>query len=170
VLLVDADLRKAGVHLEFDLTNNAGLADVLLGKSEAENVMVPCGPLPNLTILPAGAPPPTPAEMLGSTHMRELMMVWRAEYDYIIIDTPPILAVTDALRLSDQADSVLVVLRADQTPREALARTCDVLNQAHIPVLGIVVNDVKFGSGASYYYGYSPELAKIYYPDDARSS
>jgi len=91
------------------------------------------------------------------------MESWRERYDYVILDTPPIIAATDAVRLSKEVDSVLLVIRSGQTPTDALARSCDVLNQANIPVLGIVVNGVSPRSSGSYYYGYYPQPAKGYY-------
>ena len=94
--------------------------------------------------------------------MRDLMRKWRDEYDYVILDTPPVLAVTDAVRLSSQADSVLLVMRSGQTTREALARCCDLLNQANVPVLGIAVNAVNYRA-AGPYYAYYPQLEKTYY-------
>ena len=109
------------------------------------------------------------AEMIGSAKMRALMESCRERYDYVIVDTPPILAVTDAVRLSSQADSVLLVIRAGQTPRDALARSCDLLNQATVPVLGIVVNGVSSRSAGANYYGYYPQLAKGYYQASTRA-
>jgi Mrp family chromosome partitioning ATPase len=110
-----------------------------------------------------------PAEMLGSIPMRQLMISWREAYDYVVIDTPPVLAVTDAVRLSSHADSVLLILRSGQTTRQALARSCDVLNQSGVPVLGIVVNSVDFQSSGSYYYGCYRELAKRYYDSGSQN-
>ena len=107
--------------------------------------------------------------MIGSTKMRVLMETWRERYDYLVVDTPPILAVTDAVLLSAQADSVLLVIRAGLTPRDALARSCDVLNQANVPVLGIAVNAVSSRSAGAHYYGYYPQLAKSYYHSSPRT-
>ena len=108
------------------------------------------------------------AEMLGSDGMRGLMHSWRDKYDYVVVDTPPIIAATHAVRLSKQADSVLLVIRSGRTPIDALTRSCDLLNQANIPVLGIVVNGVSTRSAGSYYYGYYPQLAKGYYSNSPR--
>ena len=165
VLLVDADLRKPVLHRCFGIPNECGLSDILLGRVGVEVAMVRPAAVPNLAIIPAGPAQLMPAEMLGSTKMRELMTLWSEQYDYVIIDTPPVLAVTDAVRLSSQADSVLLILRAGHTTRDALARTCDLLNQSNVPVLGLVVNGVNFHPAGSYYYGYYPELAKTYYHD-----
>jgi capsular exopolysaccharide synthesis family protein len=166
VLVVDADLRKPALHVGFHLSNDSGLSNILSGQAGFDQVDIPNDSVPNLTVLTAGPVHPTPAEVLGSAKMRELMRQWRDKYDYIIIDTPPVLAVTDAMRLSREVDSVLLILRSGGTRCEALTRACDLFNQSSIPVLGIVVNRVNFRS-AGPYYSYYPELAKAYYQDDA---
>jgi len=163
VLLVDADLRKPGVHLEFGIANNSGLAELLSDSTDEQRAIQQLNRLSNLSVIAAGSSQAMAAEMLGSAKMRELMQSWRTRYDYVILDTPPMLAVTDAVRLSSQADSVPLVIRSGQTSRDALARSCDLLNQASVPVLGIVVNGVSSRSAGSYYYGYHPQLAKGYY-------
>lgn len=169
VLLVDADLRKPGLHRGFGIENAPGLSDLLSGATSGERVIQQVERLPNLSIVATGSSQSMTAEMLGSSKMRALMESWRDQYDYLILDTPPILAVTDAVRLSCQADSVLLVIRSGQTSRDALARSCDLLNQANVPVLGIVVNGVSSRSAGSYYYGYYPQLAKGYYQDSAQA-
>jgi polysaccharide biosynthesis transport protein len=169
VLLVDADLRKPALHRRFAVPNERGLSDILLGRADAHSVITWHELVPNLAILTAGPAQSRPAEMLGAVDMRQLMTSWREQYDYEIIDARPVLAVTDAVRLSSQADSVLLILRSGQTTREALGRSCDLLNQSGIPVLGIVVNAVDFHSRGSYHYGYSPEATKSYYNDGPSS-
>jgi polysaccharide biosynthesis transport protein len=165
VLLVDADLRKPALHRYFGMANQCGLSDILLDHADAATVIRRYERLPNLAILTAGPAQSMPAEMVGALKMSQLMTSWREQYDYVIIDTPPVLAVTDAVRLSSQVDSVLLILRSGQTTRDALARSCDLLNQASVPVLGIVVNAVDFHSRGSYYCEYYPEVAKSYYND-----
>ena len=169
VLLVDADLRKPTLHHGFNLPNELGFSSILLGSSDATSPIVCHEKLPSLFVLGAGPAQSMPAELLGSAKMRELMTCWRERYDYVIVDTPPLLAVTDAIRLSSEADSLLLVMRSGQTTREALARSCDLLNQAHLPVLGIVVNGVDVRT-SGYYYGYYPKLTKSYYQDEHSKS
>jgi capsular exopolysaccharide synthesis family protein len=169
VLLVDADLRKPTLHRGFGLANELGLSSLLLGSSSEAKSIIQHEQMPSLFVLSAGAAQPMAAELLGSSRMRDLMTSWRTQYDYVLLDTPPILAVTDAVRLSRMADSALLITRLRQTPRDALARTCDILNQERIPVLGIVVNGVNPRSPGSYYYGYYPELSRSYYHDEVRS-
>lgn len=162
VLLVDADLRKPTLHTCFGLSNARGLTRILRGIHATDEIAFPVPRLPQLAILTAGPEEAMPAEMLGSSAMRELMRAWREQYDYVIIDTAPILAVTDALRIAPEADSLLLVMRSGQTTREALARACSSLNRHAVPVLGIVVNAVNFRSSKPY-YGYHEQLEKTYY-------
>ena len=168
VLLVDADLRKPTLHRGLGLSNGPGLSSILLGICDPANAIINHESLPTLSISCGGPAQRMPAELLGSPKMRELMSLWRQQYDYVIVDTPPVLAVTDAIRLSSQADSMLLIMRSGQTTRDALARSCDLLNQAHIPVLGIVINAVNMRSGG--YYGYYPELARNYYRENQAPS
>ena len=140
VLLVDADLRKPALHRTFNLSNEFGLSSVLMGSVSDTGTINQHKRLPNLFLLAAGPAQPMAAELLGSARMREFMSAWREQYDYVIVDTPPMLAVTDAVRLSTLADSTLLIVRSGQTRREALARSCDRLNHERVPVLGIVVN------------------------------
>jgi len=162
VLLVDADLRKPTLHTCFGLSNARGLTSILRGMHAAADVAFPHPQLPQLAILTAGPEEAMPAETLGSSAMHELMRGWREQYDYVIIDTAPVLAVTDALRIAPEADSVLLVMRSGQTTREALARACTSLNQHSVPVLGIVINAVNFRSSGPY-YSYHAQLEKTYY-------
>ncbi len=162
VLLVDADLRKPTLHTCFGLTNVRGLTTILRDARARDEVMCSAASLPQLAILTAGPEEAMPAEMLGSSAMRDLMRTWREQFDYVIIDTAPVLAVTDALRIAAEADSVLLIMRSGQTTREALARTCTTLNQNAVPVLGIVVNAVNYRSYGPY-YAYHAQLEKTYY-------
>lgn len=163
VLLVDADLRKPAVHLGLNVGNDCGLSGILMGNAEADRAIVQHDRLPSLSVLTSGSVESMPAELLGSPKMHELMTRWRERYDYIIMDTSPVLAVTDAVRLSSYADSALLIMRSGQTTREALLRSCDLLNQAHVPVLGLVVNAVNVREAGAYYYGGYPALNNAYY-------
>jgi capsular exopolysaccharide synthesis family protein len=162
VLLVDADLRKPTVHAYFGLPNARGLTTILRDMHATDEITFHDAKLPQLAILTAGPKEAMPAEMLGSSTMAELMRGWREQYDYVIIDTAPLLAVTDALRIAPEADSVLLVMRSGQTTREVLARGCTSLSQHAVPVLGIVVNAVNFRSSGPY-YAYHAQLEKTYY-------
>jgi succinoglycan biosynthesis transport protein ExoP len=105
VLLIDADLRRPSIHKTLGMGPRSGLSNVLTGSATLENAIARSSILPNLDILPAGTPPPNPAELLASTNMRDVLEQLRARYDHIVVDTPPTLSVTDAVVLSPRADS-----------------------------------------------------------------
>ena len=167
VLLVDADLRRPGIDKLFGLASpHAGLSTVISGSSKVEDAIHPCPEVPSLWILPAGPIPPQPAELLGSTVMKEHIARWRNEFDHIIIDTPPCLSVTDAVLLSPEADRVILVARSGQTTRPALRRACDLLLQVNARVMGIVLNALNLRSAEGYYY-YSGRYSKAYYSEES---
>jgi capsular exopolysaccharide synthesis family protein len=158
-VLVDADLRKPGVGrlLSLDSENYAGFSSYLAGVSSLDLVSVPHPVIPNLTAIPTGPLPPNPADLLSSHKLVEAIAELRTKYKFIIIDSPPILAATDAVILSVQSDGVLLVVRSGQTPKEAFTRTRDLLASVKCHVLGVVLNAVD-SSAPDYYYAYR------YYP------
>jgi succinoglycan biosynthesis transport protein ExoP len=167
VLLIDADLRRPSVHKAFDVQSEVGLGAVIAGKAKAEDVTLPHPEIPNLFIMPAGSSVDNPAEMLGSEKMRELLVKLREQYDYIVVDTPPVLTITDAVRLSPRADAVLLVIRSGQTTKEALCRARDLLHQVNANVLGVVVNAVNLDSPE--YYSYYSKYGNRYYYEETIS-
>jgi len=155
VLLIDADLRRPGLERMMGIRSKGGLSTLISGVDKAEDVIVQFSKVPNLWILPAGPIPPQPAELLGSSVMKDHIARWRDEYDHVIIDTPPCLSVTDAVVLSADVDRVLLVARAGQTTKPALRRACDLLLQVNAKVMGVVLNAFDLRSADSYYYSYS---------------
>ena len=125
----------------------------------------PCPEVPNLWILPAGPIPPQPAELLGSTVMKDHIARWRNEFDHVIIDTPPCLSVTDAVLLSPEADRVILVARSGKTTKAALRRACDLLLQVNARVMGIVLNALDLHSAKGYYY-YGGRYTNPYYSEE----
>jgi capsular exopolysaccharide synthesis family protein len=165
VLLIDADLRRPNIgkllHLD---QSSSGLSTVLTGGDKLESVVRQVSFVPNLFVLPAGPVPPQPAELLGSDQMRELIAQLREQYDHIIIDTSPMLTVTDPVLLSVDIDAVALVIRAAQTTKHALRRSRDLLARVNASVLGVVVNAVDIRSVDShYYYYYHYESGEGYY-------
>ena len=167
VLLVDADLRRPGVHRAFGFDRKGGLSTVLAGTTTIESVMKTYPEVPNLSILPAGPPPPHPAELLDASKMRSLIAEWRKEYDHVIIDTPPALSVTDPVLLSVEADSIILVIRSGKTTKDALRRAGELLWQVNARVMGIVVNGIDLGSPDHYYYYYGAKAGGHYYDTEA---
>jgi capsular exopolysaccharide synthesis family protein len=158
-VLVDADLRKPGVGRLLNLGTGkyAGLSSYLAGVSALDLVTVPHPAIPNLAAIPTGPLPPNPADLLSSHKLADAIAELRTKYKFVVIDSPPIMAATDAVILSVQADGVLLVVRSGETPKEAFTRTCDLLTSVKSRLLGVVLNAVD-ASAPDYYYSYR------YYP------
>jgi capsular exopolysaccharide synthesis family protein len=153
ILLVDADLRRPGIHRAFGLPNSTGLSNVLAGLDSFENVVQSYSPQSNLFILTTGPIPPQPAELLGSDRMQELVEKFRLSYDQVILDSPPVNLVTDAAVLSPFVDAVFLVVRSAKTSKNALRHAREQLQQIKAPLTGIVVNDTQLYS-VDYHYRY----------------
>src|ERR1700734_1941491 len=154
VLLIDSDLRRPSVHLRFRIANKVGLTSVLTGKAGLEEAIVPVTALPSLHILPAGPIAPMPAELLGSLQMQRLVEGLRSNYDFILIDTPPVLTVTDAAVLVSVSDGVVLVLGYGQATRNVVARASEILLRSGAHLLGVVLNAVDLqSSDYAEYYG-----------------
>jgi capsular exopolysaccharide synthesis family protein len=167
VLLIDGDLRKPRLHEVFGVSNRAGLVNILAGGEDPNRVTLPAS-IANLHILPSGPIPPNPSELLASDRMRDLLRRARSLFDFVIIDTPPVLAVTDATVIGSQTDGVVLCLRAGKVLRED-ARTCrDRLLMNDVKILGTVLNRHRdsAGAGRSKYYYYEAYTAEA----DAESS
>ena len=158
-VLVDADLRKPGVGRLLNLAGGkyAGLSSYLAGVSSLDLVSVPHPAIPNLVAIPTGPLPPNPADLLSSHKLADAIAELRTKFKFIVIDSPPVMAATDAVILSVQADGVLLVVRSGETPKEAFTRTRDLLNSVKCRILGVVLNAVD-SSAPDYYYSYR------YYP------
>ena len=169
VLIVDADLRRSTLHLLFGLRRPAqGLTNLLSRQTDESVILHPVSQVPGLAYLPAGAVPPNPAELLASHRMAEMMRQWSEQYDRVIIDTAPILAVSDSLAPAARADSVLLVVRAGVTRKKALLRTRELLRRVNAHLLGAVVNDIdirkdsyyNYSGPYTYGYGYTSETVQ----------
>ncbi|MDO8665114.1 MAG: polysaccharide biosynthesis tyrosine autokinase, partial [Gemmatimonadales bacterium] len=161
-LLVDADLRRPLVHRAFNLVQEPGLTDVLVGNAQLREAIRP-NVIPKLDILPAGALPPNPSELLGSEAMHRLLEQLRAQYDTVIFDSPPTLAVTDAAVLGASADAVILVLRSGETEEVAAQRALGQLRRVQARVAGSVLNGVQ--KTGDHYYNYY-----YYYRKDPRTA
>ena len=160
VLLVDTDLRRGTTHLKFGLSNRRGLSTILAKESGSEAYEHPLPDLPWLTVLTRGPIPPNPGEALASRAMEDLLEHWRTEYDRIILDSSPVLAVSDSLALATQADNVLVLVRSAFTRKKALLRTRELLRRAGARISGAVINDVDLR--LENYYTYSRKYGYSY--------
>ncbi len=167
VLLIDADLRRPSVHKALKLGPRTGLSNVLTGSAQLHQATVRSTLVPTLFVLPAGTPPPNPAELLASSNMRDILNELREQYDHIVIDTPPALSVTDAVILSTSADSVVLVIRSGQTTRQALRRARDLLVRVNARIAGVLLNAADLKSADYYYYyEYRGKYGDRYYKAD----
>ena len=165
VLLVDSDLRRGTISNRLNILKNFGLSGSLTGVGNWRNAVVALPQVPNLFVLQSGFRPPNPAELLGSTQMRKLLEEWSAEFDRVIIDSPPILLVTDAVLIAQWIDVVLLVSRIGVTPRAGFRRAAELLQTGEAKMVGMVVNDI--GTSDHYYgYGYGYGSNKGYYSEE----
>ncbi len=168
-VLIDADLRKPGVGRLLNLGSGkyAGFSSYLAGVSSLDLVTVPHPSIPNLSAIPTGPLPPNPADLLSSHKLAEAIAELRTKFKFVVIDSPPVMAATDAVILSVQTDGVLLVVRSGETPKEAFTRTRDLLVSVKCHILGVVLNAVDSGAPDYYYsyryypysYGYGPQEA-----------
>ncbi len=151
-LIIDADLRRPGIAESLDLVDEEGLAGYLTGAHSVEAVLRQFSPVPALWVLPAGPKPPNPAQLLSSSAMESLLKELRQRFKFMVIDSPPVLPVTDAMILSTFVDGVAFVVESGVTARGAVARARKVLENAGARILGLVLNKVDVRHNG--YYGY----------------
>jgi polysaccharide biosynthesis transport protein len=158
VLLVDTDLRTPTLQSRLGISNDVGLSSLLLhegGEQEVLPISISFDGGMSLDIMPAGPLPDYPAELLASEEMGELLGKWRTHYDYVILDSAPVLPVTDTSLLTGLVDFTLVVARHNKTNRRSLERTSEILRSLGVNKTGIVLNGIKDSSAAHFsYYGY----------------
>lgn len=172
-LLIDGDLRKPGISRALRMTDgkHAGLSSYLAGVTALDLVTVPHPVISNLHAIPTGPIPPNSADLLSSHRLAEMMCELRKRYKFIVIDSPPIMAATDAVILSALVDGVLLVVRSGETPKEAFTRTHDLLHSVNSRVLGVVLNAVDSSSPDYYYsYRYYPYAYSAYGRNEAEKS
>lgn len=150
VLVVDSDLRKPRQHKIFKLLNVNGLSNYLAGTMDLEG-LIKSTSVPNLFLINAGLTPPNPIELLGSEKMTALIGALRKQFDYVLFDTPPLLAVTDGLVLGAKLDGLILVVWAERTSREALKRSKEKLDMAKIKTLGVILNNLLVRKHDYYY-------------------
>jgi len=143
ILLIDADMRKGKISRYLGINRNPGLSEVLKGETEVDATFV-SPDIANLTVILAGKPIRNPAELLGSKKMESLISSLKSRFDYIFIDTPPLMPVTDACLLSHFTDGAIMVLQAGRTQREVIVHAETRLRQSGGKILGYVVTNVEF--------------------------
>jgi capsular exopolysaccharide synthesis family protein len=159
VLIVDADMRRPRIHRIFGVPNKEGLSSLILGEVALEDVVVATS-IPNLFVLPCGPVPPNPAELLHTASFERLIASLGERFDRVILDSPPVGVVADAVVMATRVDGTLVVLKAGTTSRDVARQAVRQLRDVNAPVFGAVLNDLdledqKYGQYSYYYrYGY----------------
>jgi capsular exopolysaccharide synthesis family protein len=153
VLLIDCDLRKPSIHKKFNLSNSKGLSNLLIGQFKFDEVAQKYND--NMCILTSGTVPPNPSEMLASKKMKQFLDEAKKIFDFIILDTPPVVAVTDAQLLSTMVGGVLLVVAAGQAEIGAAEKAKELLNNVKANIIGVVLNKAEVTGGKKYgYYHY----------------
>ena len=164
VLIMDCDMRNPTVHKNFNLSNKVGLSSCIsMGTAVADAVQATG--IEGLDALTAGVIPPNPSELLGSERMQNILQRAQEEYDYVLIDTPPVLPVTDSLVLGSMVDGLILVIDSGEIKVEMAREVKNQLVHAGANILGVVLNKVRsehhgYGYGYYYYYGHEGEKHK----------
>jgi capsular exopolysaccharide synthesis family protein len=154
VVVVDCDLRKPRLHAFFDVDPAVGFTSVVMGKASASEATVDIESIPGLSVIPSGPIPQFPAELLLGQRARTFIEHLRTQYDYVLIDSPPVLAVSDALVLARNVELVVLIARARGTTAGTLAQTAEMLAALDAPMAGAVLNCVRLSRSRGYGYGY----------------
>jgi capsular exopolysaccharide synthesis family protein len=166
VLLLEADLRRPCFHTLVETRSPSGLIGLLTGPDGCKPEFINHPQVANLCVLPAGLGTSSPAELLGSLRMKRFLDFCREKFDFILIDTPPVLSFADAAIVSRNADALLFVIRSEHTTKQSCLRARDVMERANIRISGILVNGANVNSADyQYYYGYSSAKYLGYYND-----
>ena len=167
VLLIDCDTRKPRVHQIFQLDLQPGLTNYLTGNATLKEILRLTS-VPNLTIMSAGTHPPSPVNLLNSEVFKDLLNQLRKQFQHIIIDTPPMLAFTDARIISVLVDGVLLVTKHHSTTKNAGRQAQHLLSQINAPIMGAVLNGINTSEGYGGYYYYNYKSYSTYYPDETK--
>jgi capsular exopolysaccharide synthesis family protein len=164
VLLIGCDMRKPALHRIFNVSNTTGLSSVIIGKKRIEECTLQTS-ISNLWLLPSGPIPPNPAELLETKEMEQLLEKANQQYDYVILDTPPVALVSDSLSLGRQADLTLYVVRQNYSQKAVIKMANQMQNEGRLPQMTLLINDIrpKRNLGYTYYYGYNRGYNYGYY-------
>jgi capsular exopolysaccharide synthesis family protein len=162
VLLVDADMRRPKAHEFFGISQEPGLSNVIVGEAKASDT-VKRTLTPNLWILPAGKVPPNPAELLGSKRFREFVQSLGDHFDWIVLDSPPVMAVTDACVLAHSVTGVVFVVASEMTSKGAAKAALEQLDSVKAKYIGAILNRVDVQRNSFYYSHYYRQSYQAYY-------
>ena len=150
ILLMDLDLRKPAVHKQFELSNKKGLTDLLINKDDYKTYIQ--NVYPGLDVITTGMIPANPAEIINSRTLKELIKEMAANYDYIFLDAPPIMLVSDPITISTYANAVILAIEHGKTEKELAKKAVDSLKQVNANIIGAVFNNIPVSNQSNYYY------------------
>lgn len=151
VLLIDTDLRKPTVHYTFKVSNIYGVTSILTRQTTLRDTIV-SSKIPNVDVLPSGPIPPNPSELINSKSMNDLIEEASRMYDYVLFDTPPLIAVTDGQLLAHHVDGVILVVSSGKTEIESATKAKELLENANAKIIGAVLNEKEARKEKYYYY------------------
>ena len=143
ILLIDGDMRRGRINKYLGVTSEVGLSELIAADANIDDALLSVG-IDNLTILPAGKFPHNPAELLNSSKFKNLMSFFREKYDYVIIDSPPLIPVTDAGLIGRQTDGTVMVIQASRTQKGIIKHSEDILRQVRVKLLGYILTNIQF--------------------------
>lgn len=155
-LILDADLRRPTMHYTFEMNNQRGLSTAIVNEMEVEEMVRPTD-IDNLDVITSGPIPPNPSELIASNKMAQFFKILTLQYDMVIVDSPPILAVTDGQLLSKLVDGTIMVTDVEQNNRDVLTQAKELLHKADASITGVVLNNKKMDTDNNYYYYYGSE-------------
>lgn len=169
VLVMDCDLRRPRVHKIFRIKNTAGITSFLVGRSRIEDIIYRYPAEPNLHVLPSGPIPPNPVELVISKSMSEMMAKLRQHYDFIFIDAPPLMGISDAILLGEYADGLLMVAWGGKTPRKVIEKAKAEIEKYNVKLFGLILNNVNLRRFAYAYSSYHYKYGKYSSDEEGRS-
>jgi succinoglycan biosynthesis transport protein ExoP len=168
VLLIDTDMRRPRLHVSLKVSRQTGLSNLIVGDEDYDSVIRPTD-IPNLFVLPCGPLPPNPAEILMTHRFQTVLAELAKRFDRVILDSPPLQVVTDAVVLSKQTDGVILVAHADRTLRDELKRSSRQIKAVGSKIFGVIVNAIEPDQRSGYYYSYYGYTEKSPEPRESRA-
>lgn len=152
ILLIDLDLRKPAVHKQFNLSNRLGLTDLLLNKNDFKSYLQNIHD--GFDVITSGKIPASPTEIINSNALKQLIKSLSEHYDYIFLDTPPIVLVSDPLTIATFSDAVILTIAHSETEKEVVKKSVDSLKQVNANIIGTILNKIPVSKNNKYYYSY----------------
>ncbi len=152
ILIIDLDLRKPALHKQFKISNKLGITDLLINKDDYKNYIN--NVYPGLDIITSGKVPSNPSEIVNSKAIRDIIEEISSDYDYIFLDTPPIVLVSDPLTIATFSDAVIITIAYSETEKDVARKTIDSLRRVNANIIGTVLNKVPITNHNKYYYDY----------------